>query len=59
MAVVEQLGLGDDRRWYVQLAARWRWYLPLCIVYLHNICKFSIVSVHSFFIFFFSLVSIN
>ena len=23
--------LGDDCRWYVQLAAMWHWYLPLCI----------------------------
>ena len=29
MALVEQLG--DDGRWYVQLAAVWHWYLPLCI----------------------------
>ena len=29
MALVEQLG--DDGRWYVQLAAIWHWYLPLCI----------------------------
>ena len=28
MALVEQLG---DGRWYVQLAAIWHWYLPLCI----------------------------
>ena len=29
MALVEQLG--DDGWWYVQLAAIWHWYLPLCI----------------------------
>ena len=31
MALVEQLRVGDDDRWYVQLAAIWHWYLPLCI----------------------------
>ena len=36
-------------RWYVQLAAIWHWYLPLCI-YI-TFFYFSIVSVHSFFIF--------
>ena len=45
-------------RWYVQLAAIWHWYLPLCIN-LYNIFKFYIVSVHSFIIFFFNLVLIN
>ena len=30
MALVEQLG-DDSCRWYVQLAAMWHWYLPLCI----------------------------
>ena len=54
MALVEQLG---DDRWYVQLAAMWHWYLPLCIsiTFILN----YIVSVHSFFIFFFNLASIN
>ena len=28
MALVEQLG---DDKWYVQLAAIWHWYLPVCI----------------------------
>ena len=41
-------------RWYVQLAATWHLYLPL-----QNIFLFYIVSVYSFFIFFFNLVSIN
>ena len=54
MVLVEQLG---DDRWYVQLAAMWHWYLPLCI-YITFIL-FYIVSVHSFFIFFFNLVLIN
>ena len=44
MALVEQLG--DDGRWYVQLASRWHWYLPLCIYIIFF--KFYIVSVHSF-----------
>ena len=44
-------------RWYVQLAAIWHWYLPLCIYIIFF--KFYIVSVLSFFIFFFNLVSIN
>ena len=34
-------------RWYVQLAAVWHFYLPLCIY----IFLFYIVSVHSFFFF--------
>ena len=51
MALVEHLG---DGRWYVQLAAISHWYLPLCI-YIK-----IIVSVYSFFLFFFfNLVSIN
>ena len=30
MALVEQLG--DDGRWYVQLAAIWHWYLPYVFI---------------------------
>ena len=53
MALVEQLG---DGRWYVQLAAIWHWYLPLCnSIQFKNIlgcfCPFP-------FIFFFNLVSV-
>ena len=45
-------------RWYVQLAAIWHWYLSLCI-YITFIL-FYIVSVHSFFKYFFvNLVLIN
>ena len=44
-------------RWYVQFAAILHWYLPLCTDI--TFFKFYIVSVHSFFIFFFNLVSIN
>ena len=56
MALVEQLG--DDGRWYVQLAAVWHWYLPLCIYIkkkptLYCVCPFL------FLIFFFNLVLIN
>ena len=39
-------------RWYVQLAAVWHWYLPFCVIYITFIL-FYIVSVHSFFLFFF------
>ena len=52
MALVEQLG--DDGRWYVQFAAILHWCLPLCIYVTFFL--FYIVSVHSFFIFFFNLV---
>ena len=46
-------------RWYVQPAAIWHWYLPLCI-YI-TFLKVYIVSVHSFlsFFFFFNMISIN
>ena len=60
MALVEQLG--DDGRWYVQLAAI---YMALVFAIMHiytNLFLFFIVSVHSFFFssfFFFNLVSIN
>ena len=44
-------------RWYVQLAAM---ALVFTIMHLDNIFfNFYIVSVHSFFVFFFNLVSIN
>ena len=43
--------------WYVQLAAIWHWYLPLCI-YITFIL-FYIASVNSFFIIFFNLVLID
>ena len=56
MALVEQLG-DEVGRWYVQLAAIWHWYLPLCIYVTFFL--FDIVSVHSFFICFFNLVSMN
>ena len=53
-------------RWYVQLAAIWHWYLPLCIylsiLYVKNkknLSFFLLVSAHSFCIFFFNLVKIN
>ena len=50
MALVEQLG--DDGRWYVQLAAIWHQYFS--ITQLYNFCLFLIVvSVHSFFCLFF------
>ena len=49
MAVVEQLGDGSGR-WYAQLATIWHWYLPLSFF----LSLFSIVSVHSFFLFLFS-----
>ena len=41
----------------MQLAAIWHWCLPLCIyiTFFH----FFYISVHSFFTFFFNLVSIN
>ena len=55
MALVEQLGMIFGR-WYLQLAAIWRWYLPLCIyikiIKIYCVCPFL-------FIFFFNLVSIN
>ena len=54
MALVEHLGVG---RWYVQLAAIWHWYLPLCI-YI-TLKKNDIVSVHSFFVYFFNLSGID
>ena len=54
MALVEQLG--DGKR-YVQLAAIWHWCLQLCIYV--TFFKFYIASAHSFFIFFFNLVSID
>ena len=55
MAFVEQQGVHG--RWYVQLAAIWYWYLPLCIYIIVFIC---IVSVHPFFKNIFkNLVSIN
>ena len=44
-------------RWYVHLAAVWRWYLPLCISVTFSLL--FIVSVHSFFIFFFNPVLVN
>ena len=53
MAHVEQLR--DDGRWYVQLSAIWHWYLPFSIY----INFFNFVFIHSFFILFFNLVSIN
>ena len=43
-------------RWYVQLAAIWHWYLPLCIYITFS--NFICLSI-PFFIFFFNLVSIN
>ena len=51
MALVEQLG--DDGRWYVQLAAI---YMALVFAIMHiytNLFLFFIVSVHSFFFFLF------
>ena len=45
-------------QWYVQLAAIWYWYLPLH-EYIYITFLNFIMSVHSFFIFFFNLVSIN
>ena len=53
MALVEQLG--DDGRWYVQLAAIWHWYLPLYIYIIFfnfMLCLF----IH---LFLFNLVLIN
>ena len=47
------LGLGDNSRWCVQLAAIGHWYLALAI------CIKCIMCVHSPFIFFFNIVSIN
>ena len=38
--IVEQLR--DDSRWYLQLAAIWHWYLPLCIYII--LMFFKIVS---------------
>ena len=45
MSLVEQLG--DDSRWYVQLAAIWHWYLPLC-TYI-TFFNFILCSFFSFF----------
>ena len=46
MTLVEQLRVGDDDRWYVQLAAIRHWYLPLSIcIALFVFCSF--VSGHS------------
>ena len=45
-------------RWHVQLAAIIM-ALVFAIMHLYNFLKFYVVSVHSFFIFFFNLVSIN
>ena len=33
MALVEQLG--NDSKWYVQLAAIWHWYLPFYIYFIY------------------------
>ena len=56
MALVEQLG---DDSWQGVCAACCRMALVFAIMHLYSIFKFYIVSVHSFFIFFFNLVSIN
>ena len=56
MALVEQLG---DDSWSVACAACGRMALLSASVHLYNIFKFHIVSVYSFFIFFFNLVLIN
>ena len=56
MALVEQLG---DHSWSVVCAACCHMAQVFAIMHLHNIFKFYIASVHSFFIFFFNLVSIN
>ena len=42
MALVEQIG--DNSRWYVQLAAIWHWYLPvrIYITFLNFILCLSI-----------------
>ena len=51
MALVEQLG--DDDRWYVQLAAIWHWHL-------YNILNFILyLSIPFLSSFFFNLVLIN
>ena len=55
MALVEQLG--DDSK--LVCAACYHMALVFAIIHLYNIFKFYIASVHSFFIFFFNLVSIN
>ena len=49
MALVERLG---DNSWYVQLAAIWHWFLPLCFYIIY--CYFCF-----FFIVAFNLVLIN
>ena len=56
MALVEQLG---DDSWSVVCAACCHMELVFAIMHLYNILKFYIVSVNSFFIFFFNLVLIN
>ena len=56
MALVEQLG---DDSWSVVCAACCRMALLFAIMHLYNIFSFYIVSVHSFSIFFYNLVSIN
>ena len=48
-ALVEQLGIGDDGRWYQQLADMWHGYLPLCIKYLKK----------NIFLYYFNLVLIK
>ena len=55
MALVEQLG--DDSK--LVCAACYHMALVFAIMQVYNIFKFHIVSVHSFSIFFFNLVSIN
>ena len=57
MALVEQLG---DDSWWVVCADCCHMALVFAIMHLYNIfIYFYIVSVHSFFILFFNLVSIN
>ena len=46
--------LGDDGRWYVQLAAIWHQHLPLCIYKLYNIFLMC-YSVYAFPFLYFSL----
>ena len=53
MALVGQLG--GDSRWSVQPAALWHCYLPLWVY----VTFLNLVSIHSFLIFFFNLISIN
>ena len=45
-------------RWYVQLAAIWHWYLPLCI-YITFFNFILCLSIPFFYIYFFNLVTIN